>query len=155
MNYWLTFSNAAGFMPDDVLLNKVATVERCLGRVNEEYAGHEREFARDQTRQDAIILNLQRACEASIDLAMHWIRRHRLGLPQDSRQAFAMLEEASLIDTATSEAMQAMVGFRNVAVHDYQTLNLDIVRAIIENRLEDFTKFTKTAIRDSNPPIMD
>lgn len=30
-----------------------------------------------------------------------------------------------------------MVGFRNIAVHDYQTMSLDILQKIIENHLED------------------
>lgn len=42
--------------------------------------------------------------------------------------------------------MQAMVGFRNVAVHDYQELSLDIVRSILENKLIDFRIFTQAAI---------
>ena len=68
-------------MPDDVLLNKVATIERCLARIEEEYKGHEDELEFNLTRQDSIILNLQRVCEAAIDLAMHVVRVRRLGLP--------------------------------------------------------------------------
>jgi len=40
-----------------------------------------------------------------------------------------------------------MVGFRNIAVHNYQQLNLEIVRAIIEQHLEDFTKFTELILK--------
>lgn len=58
-------------MADDVLLNKAAIIERCLQRIHEEYSGHESALETDYTRQDAIVLNLQRACEAAIDLAMH------------------------------------------------------------------------------------
>lgn len=133
-------------MVDDILLNKVAIVERCLVRIHEEYAGREDELVSNPTRQDSIVLNLQRACEASIDLAMHWVRRRRLGLPQDSRDAFVMLEEAGCIAVDLSERMQAMVGFRNVAVHNYQKLQLDIVRSILANRLDDFLRFTRAAI---------
>lgn len=132
-------------MPEDVLLNKIATIERCLARIDEEYSGREQELETNQTRQDAIVLNLQRACEASIDLAMHLVRRHGLGLPNESREAFRMLEERGFIDQALSEHMQAMVGFRNVAVYNYQTLSLDIVRAILEHRLADFDRFIKAA----------
>ena len=81
-------------MVDDVSINKAAILERCVTRVREEYAGDETNLFRDQTRQDAIILNLQRACEAAIDLAMHRVRLHRLGVPQESRDAFSMLAEA-------------------------------------------------------------
>ena len=78
-------------MVDDVILNKAATIERCLQRVVEEHAGNDANLVANQTKQDAIILNLQRACETSIDLAMHVISRRRLGIPQDSRDAFAIL----------------------------------------------------------------
>lgn len=55
-------------MADDVLLNKVAIIERCIARVREEYAGDERNLFDDVTRQDSIILNVRRACEAAIGL---------------------------------------------------------------------------------------
>ena len=58
-------------MGNDVLINKAAIIERCLARVEEEYAGHENELEKNFTRQDSIILNIQRACEATIDAAMH------------------------------------------------------------------------------------
>ncbi|KWZ83812.1 hypothetical protein B4096_1749 [Heyndrickxia coagulans] len=36
-----------------------------------------------------------------------------------------------------------MVGFRNIAVHDDQAIDLDILKQIIEKHLEDFTSYTK------------
>jgi len=61
-------------MVDDVLLNKSASIERCLGRIADEYTGHEDELETDYTRQDSIVLNLQRACETAIDAMMHQVR---------------------------------------------------------------------------------
>ena len=133
-------------MLDDVLLNKVATVERCLGRIRDEYRGHEAEFETNLTRQDAIVLNLQRSCEACIDLAMHLVRKRHLGLPQESRQAFVLLEQAGILNGELSGRMQAMVGFRNIAVHDYQTLSIPIVRTILDHRLADFEQFIQFAL---------
>lgn len=40
--------------------------------------------------------------------------------------------------------MQAMVGFRNVAVHDYQSMSLPILRAILNGHLADFQTFSST-----------
>ena len=134
-------------MPSDVLVNKAAVIERCLSRVLEEYHGHEEDLEMDFTRQDSIILNLQRACEASIDAAMHLVRVKRLGVPQESRDAFAMICDAGVVATALRDRMQAMVGFRNIAVHDYRKLNLDIVRHIIEKRLEDFRDFVAAVLK--------
>lgn len=133
-------------MADDVLLNKAAIIERCLKRARSEYTGHEAELDTDQTRQDAIVLNLQRACEAAIDLAMHMVRVRRLGLPQESREAFTLLEQAKVLPGDLAARMRNMVGFRNIALHQYQQLSLPILRAILEKRLTDFDEFTHTLL---------
>ena len=133
-------------MPDDVLLNKCEIVERCLKRIQEDYEGHESELSDDFMRQDAILLNIQRMCEASIDLAMHVVRVRALGLPRESRGAFELLKSAQLMDAELADKMMKMVGFRNLAVHNYQAINLEIVHAIINQHLNDFRALTRWAI---------
>ena len=137
-------------MADDVVLNKAAIVERCLARVREVHAGDDANLREDPTRQDSILLNLQRACEASIDLAMHLVRKRRLGLPQESREAFDLLERAGVLPAELARAMRAMVGFRNVAVHSYRDLDLDIVSSVIRDRLTDFEDFTACVLREQS-----
>jgi len=136
-------------MADDVILNKAAIIERCVARVRQEHGGDPRNLAENLTRQDSIILNLQRACEAAIDLAMHLVRERRLGLPQESREAFDMLLEAGLIDAPLAGRLKRMVGFRNVAVHDYRKLDLQIVESIVSERLDDFLDFTRALLRQA------
>ena len=80
-------------MADDVLLNKAASIERCVARVKEEYAADPATFAVNFSRQDAAILNIQRACEAALDMGQHLIRRDKLGLPQSARDVFVLLEQ--------------------------------------------------------------
>ena len=133
---------------DEVLLGKAAIIERCLRRINEEYRGHEAEFATNFTKQDAILLNLQRACEASIDAAMHLVRRHRLGIPTESRQAFTLLVQASLLDQELCRHLEGMVGFRNIAVHNY----IEIVRHILSDRLVDLKAFASLLVNQGLPP---
>lgn len=133
-------------MADDVILNKVAVIQRCLGRIRDEYCNHEDELETNFTRQDSIVLNVQRACEASIDLAMHLVRVYKLGIPQDSRSGFAMLAENKLIPLELSSRLQAMTGFRNVAVHDYQKLSLAVLRGILKDHLGDFSSFSTIAL---------
>ena len=132
---------------DDVVLNKAATIERCVRRVREVYAGNPANLTADLTRQDSIVLNLQRACEAAIDLAMHLIRKHRLGVPQDTREAFDMLASSGHLELKLADSLKKMVGFRNVAVHDYTRLSLDIVRSIVELHLDELLRFASVAIR--------
>ncbi len=134
-------------MPDDVLMNKIAAIERCLVRIEEEYKGHEGELETNLTKQDSILLNLQRASETAIDLAMHMVRVRRLGLPQESREAFTLVQRAGLVDEMTTKRMQAMVGFRNVAVHTYQEIDLAIVRNVVEHCPGDFSAFTSQLLQ--------
>jgi uncharacterized protein YutE (UPF0331/DUF86 family) len=134
-------------MPDDVILNKAASIERCLARIQEVYGGKDTNLLDNITSQDSVILNLQRACEASIDLAMYMVRKRKLGIPQESRDAFSLLQTGGIIDQDLADRLKRMVGFRNVAVHDYAALNLHIVKTIITERLEDFTAFTKIALQ--------
>lgn len=131
---------------NDVILNKTTTIERCVNRIHEVYAGNP-ENLKDFTKQDSIILNIQRACEASIDLAMHLVSMRKLGVPKASRDAFKLLQEADIIDAALAKTLMNMVGFRNIAVHDYQALELEILEAILEKHIDDFKSFTKVILQ--------
>jgi uncharacterized protein YutE (UPF0331/DUF86 family) len=125
---------------NDIVYNKAEIIRRCLHRVAEEYANTP-ENLQNYTKQDSIILNIQRACEAAIDLAMHLVAEGKLGLPQNSRDAFALLQAEGMIDKQLAQRLQAMVGFRNIAVHDYQAVNLVILQAIIDKHLADLAVF--------------
>ncbi|WP_280138465.1 type VII toxin-antitoxin system HepT family RNase toxin [Pseudoalteromonas prydzensis] len=126
----------------DVIINKLSTIKRCLGRINDEFTT-ELEFKQSYTKQDSVVLNLQRACEACIDIANILIKYHKLGIPQSARNSFELIANAGLISTDSATALKKMVGLRNIAVHDYQTLNLDIIIAVINKHLSDFEKYSK------------
>ncbi len=128
-------------MTDDILMNKIETIRRCLKRINEEYRGYENELDSNYTKQDSIILNLERASQATIDISTHLIRLGKLGVPKTSREVFELLKENQIIFSETAEQMKKMVGFRNIAVHDYQNVSLEIVKSILENHLVDFEMF--------------
>lgn len=133
-------------MKDDIIINKIETIKRCLSRINEEYVTFEDELESNYTKQDSIILNLERAAQASIDLSTHIIRVKNLGIPKTSRDVFSLLNASKIITSTTSEQMKKMVGFRNIAIHDYQNISLDIVKSILNNRLIDFERFIQEII---------
>jgi len=132
---------------DDIILNKVSTIERCLDRIKVEYADDDINLYQNYTKQDAIILNLQRICEAVIDIAMHIVRVKKLGIPQESREAFDFLQQAKIIDEKLAVALKRMVGFRNIAVHDYQKINLEIIKKIVEEHLSEFVFFSRQMLK--------
>lgn len=133
-------------MHDDIIVNKMAIIERCVKRVKEEYYKDVDSFHSDYTRQDAAILNIQRACEAALDMGQHITRKARLGLSQSSRDVFSLLQQHNIITPELAENMKNMIGFRNIAVHAYQELHLPILIAIIEQHLDDLLAFGQVMI---------
>ncbi len=132
-------------MKDDIIINKTETIKRCIKRVEEEYEGNS-ENLKIYRRQDSIILNIQRLCEACLDIAIHFIRLKKYEVPQTSKEAFEVLENHGIIPKELSHNLQGMVGFRNIAVHDYQKLNLKVVQAVVEKHLHDGLKLAKCVL---------
>jgi uncharacterized protein YutE (UPF0331/DUF86 family) len=126
---------------NDLVINKVQSIHRCIERAREEYQLAGDRFATNYTRQDAAILNIIRACDQTIDLANHIIKTHKLGIPTSSAESFELLTIEGVISPALEEKLRNMAGFRNTAVHQYQRLNLAIVEAIIVSDLDDLIRF--------------
>lgn len=136
-------------MGSDILNNKAQSINRCVKRIVDEY-GANPDNLKDYTKQDAIILNILRACEACIDAAMHIIAEKKLGLPQNSRDAFEILNENGILNDEIVAKLKPMVGFRNIAVHDYKSLNMSIVKEVVEKHLVDFISFANIIIKIDN-----
>lgn len=97
-------------MADDVLLNKAASIERCV---------------------------------AALDMGQQMIRRDRLGAPQSAHDIFELLAQAGHIDATLAVALKKMVGFRSIAVHQYQSLQVPILVAIIERHLDELLDYSR------------
>ena len=133
---------------NEILLNKKVSIERCIAQINAYYALKSGlPFETDYLRQDAIGMNLQRACELAIDIANHLIKIKKLGLPQDSKDSFALLQRAGLIGVEQMNALQAMVGFRNILVHEYRRLDLRVLVDVIERRMRELLNFANAALK--------
>jgi uncharacterized protein YutE (UPF0331/DUF86 family) len=139
--------------PDPVLANKSATIQRCVRRSREEYGDGGESFAASLSRQDAAVCNIVRACEAALDMGQHLIRRERLGIPQSARDVFALLAQGGWISTTLADSLKKMVGFRNIAVHDYQSLQYPITVAIITGHLDEFLHYSQALLlKDAGSP---
>ena len=130
-----------------LVLGKVAAIERSVARAREEFAAAGVAFARDFTRQDAAILNILRGRELALDLANIMIRERGLGIPQSGRDSFRLLADAHLIEPEHALRLQRMIGFRNIAVHQYQALDIAIVEAILQRDLDDLLAYAQTIVR--------
>src|SRR3954467_9070904 len=106
----------------DVVLAKMAVVDRCLARIAEVRGGRRAQLSQIDV-EDITALNLQRAVQAAIDLANHVVAVEGYGLPDSAAGAFGLLAERSILDRELAERLRRMVGFRNIAIHNYKTID--------------------------------
>jgi len=128
-------------MPDkDVVLAKIAAIQKCLRRIK-----HVTDLDPDRLdeldTQDIFVLNLQRAIQSAIDLATHIVASEGLGISDTIGGNFVLLKHSKIITKSLSKKMQSMVGFRNIAIHDYQALDVNILKAILSKNLKDIEQF--------------
>lgn len=128
-----------------VLINKYESIERCINRINEEYENNPENLL-DYRKMDAIVLNLQRACEMATDVAMYIVSTRKLGIPQTKKEAFEKLNENNLISDDMCAKMKGMIGFRNIAIHEYKEIDEGILKDVIENHLVDIKEFVREMI---------
>lgn len=124
----------------DVLVEKTNSIQNCLKRIHDTVQG---DLGRLDLLdiQDIVTLNLQRAIQLIIDMASYVVSSERLGIPQSLKDVFQILERNSFIKRDVSTKMQKMVGFRNIAVHDYQAIDPAILKKIISSHLKDLEEF--------------
>lgn len=127
-------------MTSDVLLAKLASIERCLARIRTVTHG-DPTTVRELDVQEIVLLNLQRGIQAAIDLAAHLISANGWGLPESLKHHFTILEQHKVVEPDLADRLRKMSGFRNIAVHDYQTLDPGILEAIVASHLTDLEEF--------------
>jgi uncharacterized protein YutE (UPF0331/DUF86 family) len=128
-------------MTIEVIAQKIASLQRCVVRAREEFARAGADFRTNFSAQDAAVLNIIRACDTTIDLANMLIRNRRLGIPSESRESFQILVREQLLERSLGDSLKKMVGFRNLAVHQYRDLDIDIVEAVIRKELDGLLVF--------------
>lgn len=86
---------------------------------------------------------LQLAIQAILDIGNHLISRLRLRKPERFQDIFIILGEHGIIPPSFAKNIAKMAGFRNILVHAYLDLDLDIVYNILQMIVEDLEHFAK------------
>ena len=87
---------------------------------------------------------LQLAIQAALDVASHIVSDDRLGEPKTNRQLFELLARHGWITDELQQTLRQVVGFRNILVHGFSDVDLDIVRRIVETDLDDLLDFASS-----------
>lgn len=135
-------------MNRQVIENKLESLRRCLQRVEERCPDSVDALIKDIDAQDVLTLNLSRAVQLCVDIALHILSARNHTLPQTMAGAFTALAEEGVIDTGLAEKMRKAVGFRNIAIYKYEAIDWAIVYAFAMENLENFKWFVKRFVID-------
>lgn len=130
-------------MDKEVLEAKLAALIRCVHRVKTQGISTIEDLENDIDKQDIIILNLQRAVQICVDIGNHILLDYDTETPTTMAETFKKLAQNKLISQNTAENLSHAVGFRNIAVHQYEDLDCKIIYAIITSHLDDFKAFAE------------
>lgn len=130
----------------DQIAPKLDSLARCLGRIESKYPLSESVLRDNADTLDVVSLNLERAVQQCVDICMMVLAEQNQRLPDSMAQGFTALADLHVVAPGTAERMRKAVAFRNVAMHEYTRMDLEIVAAICTQHLGDFRAFAREVI---------
>jgi uncharacterized protein YutE (UPF0331/DUF86 family) len=88
-----------------------------------------------------LVLNLSRAVQVCVDIGTHLLSGSDQPVPMTMGETFVRLSQAGMISAESANRLRQAVGFRNIAVHNYDVIDWDIVFALTGEPLPDFDRF--------------
>lgn len=137
-------------MDQQLIAQKLESLRHCLQRVETKIPATLAELLADPDKQDVIVLNLTRAVQLCVDIASHLLADTQATAPSTMGEAFTLAAELQMIQADTAANLRRAVGFRNIAVHDYEDIDWAITYAICTQHLDDFRAFAQQVARYSS-----
>ena len=128
-------------MDREVVEQKLESLRRFLQRIETKCPADAQILINDFDLQDIVSLNLSRAVQLSVDIGAHLISGMDVAPPDTMGQTFDILAQAGVLTIPLATSLKKAVGFRNIAVHNYDAINWLMVYSLIKNHLSDFTAF--------------
>jgi uncharacterized protein YutE (UPF0331/DUF86 family) len=128
----------------DLVAKKLAFIETCVRELRT--LARPEHIDRDVRERRFVEHTLQLAIQASLDVASHIVSDDRLGEPRTNHELFRLLASAGWLNADLERTLRAAVGLRNVLVHGYTAVDVEIIKDVLEHRLDDVLSFV-AAIR--------
>ena len=126
-----------------VVHQKLESLRRCLARIRSKEPISLDMLQEDFDLQDIVSLNLTRAVQMAVDIGAHMVSAQTQAAPATMGETFDQLGHMGVITETLALQLKKSVGFRNVAVHNYNAVNWAIVFSILQSHLQDFEAFAK------------
>lgn len=129
----------------DVVARRLLSLNEALEQLDATGAGDAAKLAREPILRAATERWLQVAVEACIDVAYHVVADRGWTPPDTARAAFLVLATHGIIDPELAERLGAAAGLRNVLVHDYVAVDLELLARAVRQDLDDLRRFGAVA----------
>lgn len=127
-------------MDEDLVKTKLESFLRCISRIQDKTPEKLETLESDIDIQDIISVNLERAIQVSVDLAGH-LCCDFLESPKTMGEGFLILAKHKIISEDLAKKMVKAVDFRNIAVHQYQSVSWSVVYSICTKGIQDLQDF--------------
>ena len=127
----------------DILWSKISSMQKHVDRVKAKRDVDLQHFLQDLDRQESMLFNLQMAIQNCIDLAAHIVAEEGLGVAGSTNELFYLLEDQGIVSRELTEKMVLAVGFRNVVVHEYTRVDLEVVFRVCHDDIKDLEAFVQ------------
>ncbi len=136
-----------------IVTEKLESLRRCIQRIQEKTPPEIGSLITQPDLQDILVLNLTRAVQLCVDIGSHIIGASGQDAPATMGDIFTTLNKLGMITPTTCESMRKAVGFRNIAVHNYGSINWEIVFAICNKSTTDFCQFAREVVLSTDNPL--
>jgi uncharacterized protein YutE (UPF0331/DUF86 family) len=130
-----------------LILRKISEIETCKSQLGEFSNITTKEYKENWKIQRIVERTLQMMIEICVDISNHIISEEKMRVPVSYADTFKILHEDSVIDSELLDIMEKMAKFRNIVVHQYEEVDVEIVVLILKKYLGDFERF-KVAVLD-------
>ena len=134
-------------MDQVILAEKIESLRRYIQRIEDKKPDNINLLIQDLDLQDILVINLTRAMQLCVDIGSHIISTANKPSPQTMGEVLTTVYELTAISLDTREQLKKAIGFRNIAVHNYEAINWEIVYAICHNSLQNFRRFAQEISR--------
>lgn len=133
-------------MDRQVIDQKLEALRSCVKRIEAKCPAQAQALLMDLDLQDILALNLSRAVQLAVDMGAHIVAQLEVPAPGTMGQTFDLLADEGVLTQELAQQLKKAVGFRNIAVHNYDAINWLMVHSIARDHLSDFSHFAKAVV---------
>lgn len=128
------------------ILGKIDEIDSYLDELKQVVPANFAEYQKIEKKRSCERL-LQLCIECAIDICKLFVVGLKLGLPSEETDLFNRMQEEKFLSQGMVSLLKEMRGFRNILIHEYATIDDELVYKTAQTKLDDFIKFKKEILK--------